>query len=230
MNLFALTGKWASEKVDGAGFTSDLLVKSWARVHHMPRRWRFFMDQAFAVGVRALPVTMVVALFAGMILALQTGIELMRLGQGNMIGTITALSMCREMGPFMTALILAATVGSSMAAELGTMKVSEEVTALDVMSVDTTSYLVVPRVLALTIMCPILTVMSDLLGIFGGSLIGQNKLGVSTTYYWITVHDALLDQEHFLPKDVYTGLFKAIVFGCVIAVVSCSTGLRSTLR
>ena len=227
MNIFAATGKWANDAIDDAGFTSDLLLKSWGRVHHLPRRWRFFMDQAFAVGVRALPVTMVVALFAGMILALQTGIELMRLGQSNMIGTITALSMCREMGPFMTALILAATVGSSMAAEIGTMKVSDEVTALDVMSIDTTSYLVMPRMLALTIMCPILTVMSNLLGIFGGSLVGQNKLGVSTTYYWITVHDALMDQENFLPKDVYTGLVKAVVFGCVIAIVSCAAGLRA---
>lgn len=227
MTIFAATGAWLNGLVDGAGFTTNLFLKSWRRAHHLPRRWRFFMDQAFAVGVRALPVTMVVALFAGMILALQTGISLMELGQSNMIGTITALSMCREMGPFMTALILAATVGSSMAAEIGTMKVSDEVTALDVMSVDTTSYLVVPRVLALTIMCPILTVLANLVGIFGGSMVGENKLGVSTTYYWITVQDALFDQENFLPKDVYTGLVKAIVFGCVIAVVSCATGLRA---
>jgi phospholipid/cholesterol/gamma-HCH transport system permease protein len=171
---------------------------------------------------------MVVALFAGMILALQTGIELRRLGQGSMIGTITSLSMCREMGPFMTALILSATVGSAMAAEIGTMKVSDEVTALEVMSVDTTSYLVVPRVMALTIMCPILTVMSNLLGIFGGSLIGQNKLGVSADFYWITVHDALLDADSIFPKDIYTGLVKAVVFGFMIAAVSCSTGLRAS--
>jgi phospholipid/cholesterol/gamma-HCH transport system permease protein len=69
--------------------------------------------------------------------------------------------------------------------------------------------------------------MSNLLDIFGGSLVGQNELGVSTTYYWITVHDALMDQENFLPKDVYTGLVKAVVFGCVIAIVSCATGLRA---
>ncbi len=228
MSIIRDTGSWGNQIVDGAGYTTNLLLGTARRVHHVPRRWRFFMDQAYIVGVRALPVTMVVALFAGMILALQTGIELMQLGQGNMIGTITALSMCREMGPFMTALILAATVGSSMAAEIGTMKVSEEVTALDVMSVDTTSYLVVPRVVALTIMCPVMTVLSNLLGIFGGSLVGVNKLGVSTSYYWITVHDALSDADNFFPKDVYTGLVKAVVFGCMIAVVSCSTGLRAS--
>jgi len=228
MRILRDVGSWANAVIDGAGFTTSLLLGTFARLHHVPRRWRFFMDQAYITGVRALPVTAVVALFAGMILALQTGIELQQLGQGNMIGTITALSMCREMGPFMTALILAATVGSSMAAEIGTMKVSEEVTALDVMSVDTNSYLVVPRVVALTLMCPIMTILSNLIGIYGGSIVGANKLGVSTTYYWITVHEALSDADNLFPKDVYTGLVKAVVFGCMIAIVSCSTGLRAS--
>lgn len=228
MSMIRDVGRWAGMQLDGTGYTCSLLLGTWARAHHVFRRWRFFMDQAFVVGVRALPVTLVVALFSGMILALQTGIELRRLGQDHLIGSITALSMCREMGPFITALILAATVGSAMAAELGTMKVSDEVTALDVMSVDTTSYLVVPRVLALTIMCPLLTAMSDLVGILGGGMIGENKLGVSATYYWTTVRDALSDRENLLPKDVYTGLVKAVVFGCMIAVVSCSTGLRAS--
>ena len=228
MSALTRTGHWLGDLIEGAGYTVGLLVGVARRPHHVFKRWRFFMDQAYIVGVRALPVTMVVALFAGMILALQTGIALQDIGQGNMIGMITSLSMCREMGPFMTALILAATVGSSMAAEIGTMKVSDEVTALDVMSVDSTSYLVVPRVMALTIMCPILTVLSDLLGIFGGSFVAENKLGVSLSYYWITVHDALLDTENLLPKDVYTGLVKATVFGAMVSVVSCSTGLRAS--
>lgn len=228
MSLISDTGRWTRTLITNAGYTSGLTLGTWRRAHHVRKRWRFFMDQSYAIGVKALPVTMVVALFAGMILALQTGIELRRFGQSQMIGTITALSMCREMGPFMTALILAATVGSSMAAEIGTMKVSDEVTALDVMSVDTTSYLVVPRVLALTIMCPILTVMSNLLGIFGGSLIGDNKLGVSTLIYWDSVRAALEDADTIFPKDVYTGLVKAVVFGCMIAAASCSAGLRAS--
>lgn len=228
MQFIKNAGSWGNDIVDGAGYTANLLLGSFRRLHHIPKRWRFFMDQAYITGVRALPVTMVVALFAGMILALQTGIELQNIGQSNMIGTITALSMCREMGPFMTALILAATVGSSMAAEIGTMKVSDEVTALDVMSVDTTSYLVVPRVVALTILCPIMTVLSNVVGIFGGSIVGENKLGVSTSYYWLTVREALSDADTWFPKDVYTGLIKAVVFGCMISVVSCSTGLRAS--
>ncbi len=96
----------------GAGYTVNLLIDTGAKAYTLPKRTRFLLDHAFITGVRALPVTLVVALFAGAILALQTGIELQRYGQSNMIGTITALTMCREMGPFITALILAATVGS----------------------------------------------------------------------------------------------------------------------
>ena len=215
------------EVVDAAGYTVNLLVDTSRKSYTLPRRWRFTLDQAFISGVKALPVTLVVALFAGAILALQTGIELQRYGQSNLIGTITALTMCREMGPFMTALILAATVGSAMAAELGTMKVSDEVTALDVMSVDTTSYLVLPRVVALTIMGPALTVISDIVGIYGGSLVGHFQLEISDTTYWRSAREALIQTDQLLPKDVYTGLAKSVVFGCVVAIVSCSSGLRA---
>ena len=227
MNLFTSTGAFARTTIDGAGYTVSLLLRTGLSAPFLLRRIRFTLDQAYACGVRALPVTMVVALFAGMILALQTGIELRRLGQSQIIGTITALSMCREMGPFITGVILAATVGSAMAAELGTMKVSDEITALEVISVDPVNYLVLPRVFALTLMCPVLTVFSDAIGIFGGSIVGQIQLDVSPTYYWTSVRDALMSPTSILPKDIFTGLFKATVFGCMIAVVSCAAGIRA---
>jgi ABC transport permease subunit len=171
MNVFTSTGAALLRRVDDAGFVLDLLVRTFSSLQKLPRRKRFLLDMAFNAGVRALPVTMVVAAFAGAILAMQTGIELKRFGDTGVLGTITALSMCREMGPFITAVILAATVGSSMAAEVGTMKVSDEISALEVMSVDPVNYLVLPRVLALAVMCPTLTALSDLIGIFGGSII-----------------------------------------------------------
>ena len=146
-----------------------------------------------------------------MILALQTGIELRRFGQSTLIGNITALSMCREMGPFITAVILAATVGSSMAAEIGTMKVSDEVTALegDVGRPDQ-----LPRDAATDcvgeVMCPALTIVADLVGIWGGSIVAEANLGVDSTLYWNNVRDALITENHFLPKDVYVGIFKSV--------------------
>lgn len=228
MNLIQAAGRMTRERVDGAGYTLFVMARAMGYVGRLPRRLRFLLDQCFAAGVRALPVTLIVALFAGAILALQTGIELRRVGQTAFIGTVTSLSMCREMGPFMTALILAATVGSAMAAEIGTMKVSDEVTALEVMSVDPIDYLVTPRLVALTVMCPILTVFTDLVGIFGGAAVAQVHLGVSPIYYWTSVRDALFSPERLLPKDVYTGLVKAMVFGCTVAAVSCSAGLRAS--
>lgn len=226
--MFAATGRIIRGYLAGAGYTVHLLLCAAGYLRHLPRRSRFVLDQGYAAGVRALPVSLVVALFAGMILALQTGIELEHYGTSNVIGTITALSMCREMGPFITATILAATVGSAMAAEIGTMKVSDETTALDVMSVDPVDYLVMPRVLALTIMCPILTTISDLVGIYGGSLVAQIHLDITPSYYWNSVKEALTTPDGILPKDVYTGIAKALVFGCMIATVSCSAGLRAT--
>ena len=228
MRVITQYGASTRQVLRNSGYTVNLLLRMVLCSHYLPRRARFALDHAFAVGVRAFPVTAVVALFAGMILALQTGIELRRLGQGELIGSILALSMCREMGPFMTAIILAAMVGSAIAAELGTMTVSDEVTALDVMSVDSTNYLVLPRVVAMTLMCPILTVFSDLIGMVGGSLIGNIHLGISQQFFWASVRESLMSTDSFLPKDVYVGLFKAIVFGCTIAIVSCAAGLRAT--
>lgn len=213
--------------IDGSGYSVDLLLRTIAAAHYLPRRIRFTVDMAFNAGVRTLPVTLIVAAFAGAILAMQTGIELVRLGQTDLIGTITSLSMCREMGPFITGVILAATVGSAMAAELGTMKVSDEITALEVLSVDPVNYLVLPRVVALALMCPLLTVFSDLVGIWGGGMVAYYNLAVDQSLYWTTAREALTTPEHFLPYDVYVGLFKALAFGILIATVSCAAGLRA---
>jgi len=227
MNLLTSTGAAVRERLDSAGFVVDLLVRTATAMPYLPRRLRFTLDTAFNAGVRALPVTMVVAAFAGAILAMQTGIELRRFGDTGVLGTITALSMCREMGPFITGVILAATVGSSMAAEIGTMKVSDEVTALEVMSVDPVNYLVLPRVVALALCCPMLTLLSDLVGIAGGSIIAQQNLGVSQSRFWISAREALETSESLLPKEVYVGLFKALIFGIAISVGSCASGLRA---
>ncbi|HEX5051530.1 MAG TPA: ABC transporter permease [Planctomycetota bacterium] len=227
MNVFASLTQGLGTRVDGAGFVVDLLLRTAMAIGRVPRRLRFTLDMAFNAGVRSLPVTMVVAAFAGAILAMQTGIELRRFGDSSVLGTITALSMCREMGPFITGVIMAATVGSSMAAELGTMKVSDEIAALEVMSVDPVDYLVLPRVVAFALMCPLLTVLSNLVGIYGGSVIAEHNLGVSPDLYWVSAREALTSSGTMLPKEVYVGLFKAFIFGVAIATVSCASGLRA---
>jgi len=211
------------------GFRLTLAFDVVARLPHVRKRRRWIADQLYVAGIGNLHVVLLVGLFVGMIVALQTGIELATFGQQDQIGTIVAASMAREMGPFITAVILAATVGSAMAAELGTMSVSDELSALEVMSVDKVSLLVLPRVLALAVVCPMLAVMCDTIGILGGGFVASAQLHVAWSLYMDTAIDALQTPGKLiaLPKDVYAGLFKAFVFGAIIAVISCACGVQT---
>jgi phospholipid/cholesterol/gamma-HCH transport system permease protein len=180
------------------------------------------LHQLFLTGIKSLGVITVVALFTGMILALQTGLELRRFGQEVNIGTAVTVVMLREMGPFMTGLIIAASVGSAIAAQLGTMVVSEEVAALEIMSINPVRFLVMPRLVALAIMMPILTIYTNIIGIAGGAVVGYTQLGVSMTAYF---DNATRYAEN---KELYVGLFKALLFGLIITAVSCQQGFSTT--
>ncbi|MEM8710492.1 MAG: ABC transporter permease [Planctomycetota bacterium] len=217
------------DAVGNVGSRIDLAWSSLVRLHHLPKRLRWFLEQLFQSGIQNLHVVLLVGLFMGMIVALQTGIELARFGQEGQIGTIVAASMTREMGPFITAIVLAATTGSALAAELGTMSVSDELAALDVMSVDKVSFLVLPRIAALMVIAPVLTVLCDTIGIFGGGFVATSQLGVGWAQYTTTALEALQEQGGLIPvpMDVYSGLLKAFVFGGIIATISCASGLEA---
>ena len=179
------------------------------------------LSHLYMVGIKSLLVISVVALFTGMILALQTGLELQRYGQQNLIGSAVAVSVIREMGPFMTGLIITASVGSSIAAQLGTMTVSDEVNALEIMGINTKRYLVMPRIFSLTIMIPFITLYTNILAIMGGALVGYTQLNVEFASYF---QNALNFTDI---KDLYVGLFKAIVFGLIIGTVACHQGFSA---
>lgn len=187
-----------------------------------PRARHETATQLYITGIKSLGVITVVAFFTGMILALQTGLELRRFGQEVNIGTAVTIVMIREMGPFMTGLIIAASVGSAIAAQLGTMAVSEEISALEVMSINPNRFLVMPRLVALALMMPILTIYTNLLGILGGGIVGSTQLGVAFGAY---LDNATRYAEN---KDLFVGLFKAVVFGIIIATVACYQGLNTT--
>lgn len=189
---------------------------------HFRRRLPEIIDQSFRATYGSLPVTVLTAIFSGMILALQTGIELEKYGQEATIGYIVAASMCREMGPVMTAIALAGLMGSSYAAELGTMKVSEEIDALEVMSINPVHYLVMPRVLSLVAASLALTVLVDMIGILSGAVVGVSKFSVSFGTYFINAQDIL--KIH----DIWTGLLKAACFGLSTAIVGCNSGLTTS--
>lgn len=216
-------GESVVDAIMGAGYALSLLVHTLAQGTALFRRHYLdaLLRQMFVCGVETIPVTLVVSVFTGAILAMNGGLSLQSIGQEDLIGRIVAISVVREMGPFMTALILAASVGSAMAAEIGTMKVSEEIDALEVMAIEPARYLVLPRLLAMAVMTPIVTVYTNLVGILGGAVTSHFQYGVSFQRFRT---DAFL---YLTAKDIYTGLLKAFIFGVVIATVGCSQGLRA---
>ncbi|MBL8019811.1 MAG: ABC transporter permease [Leptospirales bacterium] len=210
----------------GAGETLLLLFRT---ILYFPSIWfkrQEIVRQMYIAGFKSLFVVSVVATFTGMIFSLQTGLALKDFGQQDLIGQVIVVTLTREMSPFMTALILAASVGSAIAAEVATMTVSEEIDALEVMSIDPVRYLVLPRIVGFSLMVPILSIYGTALGILGGGLVAQTQLGVDYPIYFQSVHDALLTRTGL--KDIWVGQFKALVFGITISTISCRQGLAAT--
>jgi phospholipid/cholesterol/gamma-HCH transport system permease protein len=214
-DLFGSIRKTLIAWISGAGYSVLLFFQSMGWLTAAWEKRKDIVEQIHICAFGGFPVTMIVAVFSGMVLALQTGIELARYGQEENIGYLVSAAMCREMGPVMTGYILAGLIGSTMAAELGTMKVSEEIDALEVMSINPVKYLVMPRVVAMCIVGPIMTIYADFVGIVGGGFVGNRLLGVDKS---INVLDL---------KDIYSGLVKALIFGATIATVGCAQGLRA---
>jgi phospholipid/cholesterol/gamma-HCH transport system permease protein len=213
---------------DGAGYTLGLLVRSMGYIARKPRL-AISARLAYDFGLKSLPVVCIVALFSGMIISLQTGLEIARYGEEEILGFLVAQTFAREFGPFMTCIILVGTVVSAYAAELGTMKVSEETDALEVMSIDPIGYLAAPRILALCVMTFFLTLMADLVGILGGAVVANSQLGLPYRIFFDNALESLEGAEWFgLPKDLYAGLIKAGIIGFVIAGVGCAQGLRAS--
>src|SRR5690242_20964404 len=180
-----------------------------------PLRLRQAISQAMQVGVRALPILSLITFFIGLILALQSAYELRKLGAITFVANAVAISMTRELGPLITAIVVIGRSGSAFAAEIGTMRVTEELDALKTMALDPVAFLVVPKFLAMAVMMPCLAIWADLMGIFGGSLFGVIGGGFTFSGYWIATRDALL------LRDLTSGFIKSLVFGLVITAVGC---------
>ncbi|MBP8799977.1 MAG: ABC transporter permease [Kiritimatiellae bacterium] len=185
------------------------------------RQRREWVRQMYQMGIKSLPIISVVGMFTGMILGLQVGLELRRFNQEIYIGPAVMVSMLREMGPFMSALILAACVGSSMAAQIGTMTVNDEIAALEIMSIDPVRFLMTPRMAAMVVMTPLLSFYTCVLGVIGGGIVGLTQLNVAWDKYMTMAMDFAR------MRDLYVGLFKAMVFGIIITGVSCYEGFTT---
>ncbi len=178
-----------------------------------------FIEQLVFVGNESVFIMFLVAASVGAVLALQAAYQLKQFGAVLYTGALVSVSMTRELGPLVTAIVIAGRVGASVTAEIGTMKVQEEVDALTTMGIPPVPFLVVPRILAILIMLPCLTVLGNTIGIFGGFLIGVLGLGIEPAIYLHKSFDALVQ------KDIITGIAKSIVFALLIGIISTHKGL-----
>ncbi len=179
------------------------------------------VSQAMQTGVGALPILSLITFFIGLILALQSAYELRRFGAMNFVASAVAISMTRELGPLITAIVVIGRSGSAFAAEIGTMKVTEEIDALETMAIDPIHFLVTPKFIAMIVMLPCLTIWANFMGILGGSLFGVAKADFT---FWTYIHASL---DALFLRDIATGLIKSVMFGVTITAVGCHEGLST---
>lgn len=177
--------------------------------------------QAMVIGVTAVPVVSFITFFIGVIMALQGAYELRRFGAIHLVADTVAISITRELGPLVTAIVVIGRSGSAFAAEIGTMKVTEELDALETMALNPIGFLVTPKLLAMLVMLPCLTIWADFMGVIGGGVFGVTGAGYSWTSYFAATREALF------MRDVITGLVKSVVFAMVITGVGCQEGFAT---
>lgn len=182
---------------------------------------RIFQQVCYDIGVRSVGVILITGLFIGMVLAVQMYSSFSQIGLATRLGSIINISVVKELGPVLAATMLAGRVGSAMAAELATMRITEQIDALSVLGANPIQYLVVPRFLACVILIPLLTVLADFMGVLGGAGVTIGIYQVESHYYWTHARD------YVGAWDVGVGLFKSVFFGAVIALISCHRGFHS---
>ncbi|MBI5562939.1 MAG: ABC transporter permease [Deltaproteobacteria bacterium] len=215
-------GRSAEGFVSSAGRLAMMLGHAAVYAVVPPIKFRNIFKQMEFVGVQSLFVVVLTGTFTGMVLALQSFNALKRFGAESMVGPTVALSMARELGPVLAGLMVTGRAGSAMATELGTMRVTEQIDALFTMAINPVKYLVVPRVIAGVCMFPLLTVITDFVGVIGGYLVGVKLLGINPgVYIGRTVDFVQVD-------DIFTGLMKSVVFGLITSLAACYYGFYTT--
>lgn len=220
--MFSLLARWLKHAALETQEYMRLIGAAFVGVFTPPIYRHDIIEQFDLLGVGSLTVVVLTGLFTGAALAAQTGITLDQFGARPVVGRLVSASMVKELGPVLAALMLTSRIGSGIAAELGSMVVTEQISALRALGTDPIRKLVVPRMLAGIFMAPVLTIVSDFVGIFGGWIVARFQLQVSSALYWSSVSDALY------VADLYQGLLKPFVFGFVIVTIACHVGLRTS--
>jgi phospholipid/cholesterol/gamma-HCH transport system permease protein len=215
--------KYLSIVLENIGGTLLLMVRALKHAPSLPRQFPRFIEQCYLIGFTTLPIVTILSFFIGSVLALQSGYSMENFGAKQFIGTLVGLTMARELGPMMVAILVTGRVGSAITAELASMKVYQEIDALVTMNIPPERMLVLPRLAAVLVMMPILAIIANLCGWYGGALVCQytHFISVDSQSYFAAL------KRFMEPKDIIDGLLKAEVFGFVIVLVCCYTGLST---
>lgn len=210
--------------LDFLQYCGRLAIFAGVAVYHClrpPIYFRLIGTQMLEIGYFSLPVVGLTAIFTGMVLALQSHTGFARFSAEGAVATVVVISMTRELGPVLAGLMVAGRIGAAMAAEIGTMRVTEQIDALTTLSTNPFKYLVAPRLIAGLAMLPFLVLVADIIGVFGGFLVGAYQLGYNPATY---IHSSW---DYLKPMDVVSGLVKAAVFGFLISLLGCFNGYHS---
>jgi phospholipid/cholesterol/gamma-HCH transport system permease protein len=218
MNLLERIGRVFIHLFEETGLWFRMLLQTIRWTFRPPFEGREWLRQMVRVGVDSIPVVFLTTMFTGMVMALQTYNGFVRVHAENFVGSVVALAMLRELAPVLVALMVTGRVGSSMAAEIGTMRVTEQLDALQALATDPIQYLFVPRVIAGIVMLPLLTILGDALGVGGGYLVGVKMMGANPVVYEQNTYQFL----HM--NDVWSGLIKSAVFGLILTLTGCVRG------
>ncbi len=215
--------KQLTRVLEGIGSTIVLLLRSLSYLPTLPRQFGRFIEQCYLIGYTTLPIVAILSFFIGSVLALQAGHAAENFGPKQFIGLLVGLSMAMELGPVMVAVLLSGRVGSAIAAELASMKVYQEIDALETMNIPPPRMLVMPRLAAVLVMMPVLTIIADLVGWFGGAIVAKytHFISIEPESYFATM------RQYMDFADVFKGLVKAEVFGFVVVLVCCNIGLNT---
>ena len=220
-NPLALLGGTVLDLLQAAGRFGLFLGQSVSHIFRPPWHFRQIMRQVIDIGYYSLPVVGLTTLFAGMVLALQSYTGFARFNAESAIANVVVLSITRELGPVMAGLMVAGRIGAAIAAEIGTMRVTEQIDALTTLSTNPYKYLVVPRLIAGTLTLPFLVLVGDVIGVFGGYVVAVYRLDFNAATY-------LRQSWEFVEfMDVFSGLVKAAVFGFIITLMGCYNGYNS---
>src|SRR5579872_3038844 len=215
----AFWGRWISEWIEGLGALTLLAKETLASLFTFKVAWRDLLYQTYFVGVKSQSVVLITGAFTGMVLGAQTYFQFHKVKMDTATLAVVSVSMCSELGPVLTALMVAGRVGAAMAAEIGTMKVTEQIDALRTLATHPVDYLVVPRLLSSIVALPLLTVESITIGIVSGYIVGVYLLGIDPAYSYYNM------VKYTGAVDVVVGIIKAFIFGGIIAIIGCYKGM-----